>query len=486
MKSFLKIFLTLVISISNILILKAQSTTWQKVLTFTNNSAFYKAQQTSDNGYIAVGSNRVGIYNKIYIVKFDNYGDTLWTKFYDLYVNEVYRGFWIEETSDKGYIICGSGAGPNSDAYLIKVNSFGYVLWFKTFGGLELDQARCVKQLYDNGFILLSNTNSFGPTTDILVTRTDSLGNQMWSIVYGGNNYAEYAEEIEVVSNTGFIIVGSVRPGHENLYILRLNSEGDTLWSKTFTEHLSSEGYSIDITNDNGFIIGGTCDSLDDNNKKSYVIKTDSNGIMQWSKKYTTNFNEWCYSIIKNNNSGYVMCGMSDSTLQNFERAFVRTIDNLGNVVIEKFFRPGVYNNAFNSIESTSDGGFVFCGYSKFGTLNAYIVKTDSLLNIKPVGINNQFDRVNDFTLEQNYPNPFNSGTIIKYNIKKSSLIRIKLFDITGKEILTFVNEFKPSGNYVYKFKAENYQLSSGLYFYSMHINDTNIPFSTKKLIYIK
>lgn len=250
----------------------------------TNNSHFFKTQQTSDGGYVAVGVNRFGVYTKIFAVKFDIYGDTLWTKFFDLNVNYAFNGFWIEETSDNGYILCGSG-GPSSDAYLIKLNSFGDVLWFKTFGGFDLDQARCVKQLDDNGFIILSNTTSFGPTTDILVTRTDSLGNQIWSKVYGGNNYGEYAEEIEVVKNNGFIIVSSVRPGHENLYLLRLNNEGDTLWSKTFTKHLSSEGYSIDITSDNGFIIGGICDSLDDNNKKSYVIKSDSNGITQWSKK---------------------------------------------------------------------------------------------------------------------------------------------------------------------------------------------------------
>lgn len=264
--------------------MNAQPVTWERVLNFTDNCQLNKAHQTSDGGYVAIGESRIGIHQKMFLVKYNRYGDTLWTKYFDQNVNAGYGGYWVQETTDKGYIIAGRGEGINTDAYLIKTDSVGNILWYRTFGGTDLDQARCVKQLDDKGYILLANTNSNGPTVDILVIRTDSLGNEIWSKIYGGNNFAEIAREIIVLNNSGFILTGTVRPGPDNLYLLRLNENGDTLWSKSFTNYIGSEGYSIDITNDGGFIVGGTCDSLGNNNKKSYVIKTDSLGNLQWSK----------------------------------------------------------------------------------------------------------------------------------------------------------------------------------------------------------
>ena len=91
-----------------------------------------------------------------------------------------------------------------------------------------------------------------------------------------------------------------------------------------------------------------------------------------------------------------------------------------------------------------------------------------------------------DFKLYQNYPNPFNSSTVIKYDLKQNGHVTLKLFDITGKEIVNLVNEEKNDGSYSVMFSPEinGYQLQSGVYFYSLSINNNIIE--TKKLMYIK
>ncbi|MBL8007573.1 MAG: T9SS type A sorting domain-containing protein [Ignavibacteria bacterium] len=177
---------------------------------------------------------------------------------------------------------------------------------------------------------------------------------------------------------------------------------------------------------------------------------------------------------------------MTDSTLQNFERAFVRTLDNFGNVIIEKFFRPGGSSNAFYSVELTKENGFVLCGYSKFVLLVAYIVRTDSLFNIKPVGINNKFDLIKNFSIEQNYPNPFNPVTNVEFGISKSGFVTLKVYDILGKEVATLVNENLSPGKYTVKFNGSN--LSSGVYFCRMEFsgNKKEKNFQIKKMILIK
>ncbi len=88
----------------------------------------------------------------------------------------------------------------------------------------------------------------------------------------------------------------------------------------------------------------------------------------------------------------------------------------------------------------------------------------------------------NEYYLFQNYPNPFNPSTTIKFNIKKSADIAIKIFDFSGKEILTLINEYLKSGSYEIIYNALD--LSSGIYFYSLFVNKNKID--TKKLIFIK
>lgn len=86
------------------------------------------------------------------------------------------------------------------------------------------------------------------------------------------------------------------------------------------------------------------------------------------------------------------------------------------------------------------------------------------------------------YKLYQNYPNPFNSHTIIKFQIKDSRFVALKIHDVSGKEITTPVSEKKSAGIYEVNFDAGN--LSSGIYFYSLYLNGKIID--TKKLILLK
>ncbi len=89
----------------------------------------------------------------------------------------------------------------------------------------------------------------------------------------------------------------------------------------------------------------------------------------------------------------------------------------------------------------------------------------------------------NSFSLEQNYPNPFNPETVIGYHIPVASHVTIKVFDSLGEEVATLVNEFKSAGSYKSQFSINNYQLSSGVYFYRLN---TSTFMETKKFVLMK
>jgi hypothetical protein len=103
--------------------------------------------------------------------------------------------------------------------------------------------------------------------------------------------------------------------------------------------------------------------------------------------------------------------------------------------------------------------------------------------------INNNNNQIvsTDFKLEQNYPNPFNASTIISYKLAKAGHIRIKVYNITGKEIAEIVNIVLQPGTYQTRFDAQN--LSSGVYLYKLEVidrNSNNIFIETKRMLLIK
>jgi hypothetical protein len=97
------------------------------------------------------------------------------------------------------------------------------------------------------------------------------------------------------------------------------------------------------------------------------------------------------------------------------------------------------------------------------------------------VSVDNELNLVNEFNLFQNYPNPFNPSTVISYQLPVASNVTLKVYDVLGREIATLVNEEKPAGSYEVDFNANG--LSSGVYFYTLRLNDKSY---SKSMILMK
>jgi hypothetical protein len=100
----------------------------------------------------------------------------------------------------------------------------------------------------------------------------------------------------------------------------------------------------------------------------------------------------------------------------------------------------------------------------------------------RTTAIENEHNEIN-FLLNQNYPNPFNPRTTIKYSIPKRTNVKISVYNILGKKIAELVNEEKTAGDYEVNFNAEEFNLTSGVYFYNLITGEKNI---TRKMIYLK
>jgi len=399
------------------------------------------------------------------------------------------EGASVHQTTDGGYITVGYtysfGAG-GPDIWLIKTDSNGDTLWTKTFGGPAADGGTYVQQTVDGGFVIIGTTNSFGAgNTDYLLMKTDSNGDSLWFKTFGGV-YNDVAFSGQQTSDNGYIIVGyNQHTGFENsdIWLVKTDSYGDTLWTKTFGGEFNELPYSAQQTSDDGYIITGYTYSYGEGNSDVWLIKTDSNGDSLWTKTFGGSSNEAGQSVIETSDNGLIVCGysFSFSPLGDEDIWLIKT-DSDGNTAWMNTL-IGSDNEIGFSIDQTTDDGFIITGsIQQSGNNDRDLLLLRVNADGQISGIENfGLQTVSSFELEQNYPNPFNPITTIKYAIGSKQYASLKVYDVLGNEIATLVNEEKSAGTYTVNFNAVN--LPSGIYFYRMKAGSFS---DTKKFILMK
>jgi hypothetical protein len=218
----------------------------------------------------------------VWLVKTNAYGDTLWTRNYGDTGDD--RGYSVQQTSDGGYIVAGwtnsFGAG-SYDVYLIKTDSSGDTLWTRTLGGTGDDRGYSVQQTSDGGYIVAGNTTSFGAGVhDVWLIKTDAHGDTIWTRTYGGI-HDDLGYSVQQTADGGYIIAGwtnSFGDLNGDVYLVKTNASGETLWTRTYGGTGVDIGYSVQQTTDRGYIVAGWANSFGSGYFDVYLVKTDSNG----------------------------------------------------------------------------------------------------------------------------------------------------------------------------------------------------------------
>jgi Secretion system C-terminal sorting domain len=231
-----------------------------------------------------------------YLIKTNTLGDTLWTKTYGGSSADNFRSLVSLELSGINYVLVGETSGfgtGGTDILLVKISGFsGDTIWAKTFGGSKNDFAYGIYETQDLGLIIIGHTNSFGPGgMNVYLIKIDFWGNIQWSKTYGGPG-DEYGYSIRQTTDNGYIIVGSTNSfgaGSKDVYLIKTDANGDTLWTKTYGGLSDETGYAIQQTSDGGYIITGNSNSFGSGKKDIYVIKTDANGNSGGCHEFPTN-----------------------------------------------------------------------------------------------------------------------------------------------------------------------------------------------------
>ncbi|MFC2119862.1 T9SS type A sorting domain-containing protein [Bacteroidota bacterium] len=278
--------------------------------------------------------------------------DTLWTKAIGDTSNDA--GASIVQKADGGFIVCGSkGTEIITDAYttdiwIINTDENGNVINSNTYGGMESVE---IIPTSDNGYMLLANTftpqgNNF---EDIILLKLNENGDTMWTKTIN-LMWSDYGREIHETLDSGFIILFRSTGNPNGIRLFRTNSLGDTLWTKIYN---TSNG-SAQITDDNGFVFLSYKDS-------TWVSKEDSSGNIEWIKSYHSEFRG--SKIIKTNDPGYYIAG------QTYPDPFgppqdigVMKINDNGDSLWFQSYPITNFNSLLGRVSKTSDDELIISG----------------------------------------------------------------------------------------------------------------------------
>jgi hypothetical protein len=260
-------------------------------------------------------------------------------------------------------------------------------LFQKTLGGLSSDGARSIRRTSDGGYVIVGETYSFGAGNgDVFVIKLDSSGNLSWAKTIGGGNY-DYGYSIQQTSDGGYVITGytsSFGAGNGDVFVIKLDSSGNLSWAKTIGGGNYDFGVEIQQTLDLGYIITGGTSSFGAGGSDVFVIKLDSSGNFSWAKTIGGSGSDFSNSIQRTSDGGYVITGYTSSFGERNGDVFVIKLDSYGNVSWVKTIGYNGYEIG-RSIRVTSDGGYVITGetYSLgAGGSDVFVIKLNSSGNL--------------------------------------------------------------------------------------------------------
>jgi len=459
--------------------ISAQDTLWTKTFGGGDEDFGRCVQGTTDGGFIIVAYTRsYGFGNRdIYLIKTDAFGDTLWTRLYG-------DGGWdegesVQQTMDGGYVITGGKTLPGEaerNVYLVKTDSNGDTLWSRQYGGPLNDTAESVRQTTDLGYIVTGWAESPNKgTRDGFLLKTDASGDTLWTRVWG-DSLAEYAFDVQQTLDGGYIVTGgtaSFGAGGMDVFLIKTDTHGKRLWEKTFGGSGFDLGKSVHQTMDGGYIIAGEY-SVTLLNTEVYLIRTDASGDTLWTKRYGGFSSDRGEGIRQLSDGGFIVVGTSGSWGVHISDAFLLRTDSDGEFQWVQTY-GGNESNWGESIDIISDGEYIITGKTgttDYQTNDIYLVRvTESPIIIEePV---NSSPTPKQFILSQNYPNPFNPSTTIQFTIpeRTSNQTTLTIYDIRGRQVRTLVNEGLDPGRHVVTWDGKDNRailVSSGIYLYEL------------------
>ncbi len=535
----------------------------------------YSIVASGDGGFLLAGRTAYGPFGSpyVYLIKINDCGDTLWSN--------TYGEGWangITPAGENGFLLAGRtwvSETTQTDFYLVRVSSQGDRIWLKTYGTAYTDEATAVISAGDGGFLIAGYSDLAEPNgNDMALLKVDAQGDSLWFHNYGGD-FNDMAFSIAPSVDGGFLLAGytgSFGGGWYQMYLVKVNAQGDELWHNTYGGAGDDRCFSIIPSGDGGFLLAGTNSSY----SQMYLVKVNSEGDELWSHTYGGSGMEYAYSIIPSGDGGFLLAGGSTSYSPPEYQMYLVKVNAQGDELWSNIF-GGFSSEGANSITPTVDGNFLLAGFTfSFGAGNCDIflvcaegpdiILSNTLLDFGSVMVSQQRDLpltiynfgtdtlaiygvacslpvfatdfnqadslvlpgdsielmvrfrpadalfyadtmrftsncticsvllwgqgtplvgiteesqspiITEFALYYAYPNPFNGTTVLSFELPKASMVRLEVFDVNGRSVGAHSSAplsgsgatptLYPAGTHEITFDGSG--LPSGVYYYRL------------------
>lgn len=347
-------------------------------------------QKTRDKGYILA----TGMHHSTekrgctLVLKLNSYGDIEWQRAYLEHWTAVWHS--IQHTRDGGYIISTQttsfGAG-DFDIMIFKLNSLGDIEWQRTYGGIEHEVGYCsIQETSDGGYIGASCSNSFGEWGG-WIFKLNRFGDIEWECYYEWP--CSYFGRVQQTSDGGYIVVGQYYSDGDMTWIMKLTSSGDAEWQRFYdTGEAGETGFSsIQHTKDGGYIISTPTRSYGAGGTDIMISKLNSHGDIEWQRTYGGSEEDYHFSsnsVEQTSDGGFVVGGTTESFGAGASDLWILKLTPTGDIEWQHTY-GGRAREEFLSIQETSDGGYIVGGWSEsFGDDTILILKLSSDGEIGP------------------------------------------------------------------------------------------------------
>ena len=296
----------------------------------------------SKDGHSISGENSKTNLADFLVVKVNVFGDLIWSKKLGGSKNEFARS--VDVAEDGSIFLAGSAISGDGDlnknhgvedAWVLKLDPQGKVLWQKAVGGKLIDEARSVVATKDGGCVVVGNSQSSDGDirnnnggNDVMVHKFNKAGSVEWTKNFGGSG-EDVAEDVQICSDGNYIIVGhtsskdgdvSSNEGAEDMWVIKVSRKGELIWENTIGGSKMDKALAIDIVPNVGFIVAGFSGSkngaINKNNGgvDAWVLKLDGIGKLIWEKNLGGSATENAVSISQTFDAGYIVAGFTNST----------------------------------------------------------------------------------------------------------------------------------------------------------------------------
>ncbi|HEY0029900.1 MAG TPA: T9SS type A sorting domain-containing protein [Bacteroidia bacterium] len=360
--------------------------------------------KAADGNYFIVGysqSTGSGDFDH-YLLKIDPAGTLIFSKRYGGYGNEDAKE--IIATADGNYMIVGASNSvsfSDNNVQLIKIDISGNVIATKNYGGPGYESARSVKQCSDGGFIVAGKRVALSGIASIFLIRTNPAGDTLWTRIHSDVNSME-GKSILVNSDNSYTLSvdDSSATVDSDVRVMKLDPSGSTiLWNKRYGGNDKDITKLIKPTSDGGYIVTAMSRSFGWIDPDYWLLKINSVGDTAWSRHYGGADHEHCYAVKETSDGGYITVGHTRSNPPRIEHIlFIKLNSNgeLGPVGIDE---NALNENALNLYPNPSTGivNINFVGNYEPGSI---LKITDTMGKLiysqKMDGQNNSFDLKNN------------------------------------------------------------------------------------------